>query len=106
MLTVAELQQHLTRISYRPGWAFEVREGRWEGHHIVVHAKVEDAYHPGEFVPLDIHSALPRMDSLGQFENWLADRLARIEVHEMREWLRRDGTAIFDPHADGADRDL
>jgi hypothetical protein len=38
-------------------------------------------------------------------EEWLAWRLGRLEVHEMREFLKRDGRVIFDPHGADADHD-
>lgn len=106
MLTTHEIANWLTLITYRPGWSFEVYDGRWEGQHFVIRARVADATEPDETTTLDIHSMLPPMDTIDQFERWLAWRLSRIEIHEMREFLRRDGKPIFDPHADGAEHDL
>lgn len=105
MLTVPQIAEVLARVTYKPGWTFQVYDGRWEGPHMVIRTEVPDAYDPGKAVTLDVHSMLPPMrDGLAVVE-WLAWRCARIEVHEMREFLRIDGELPFDPHADGADQD-
>lgn len=106
MLSTAQLAAHLERITYKTGWSFEVYDGRWEGQHIVIRTEVEDTYSPGHKVVLDVHSMLPPMRDVDDFENWLAWRLGRLEIHEMREFLKRDGEVIFDPHAEYADRDV
>lgn len=106
MLTTQQLAEHLNSISYKDGWNFHVYDGAFEGQHLVITAKLPDAFKPGESIALDIHSMLPPMPSYEYFERWLLWRLARIEVHECREFLRRNGKVIFNPHADAADRDL
>jgi hypothetical protein len=106
MLTVPEMASELEVITYKPGWRFRVYEGVWEGPHIVITTVQTDAYHEGQTVTLDIHSMLPPFVDFAQFRRWLGWRLARIEVHEMREFLQRRGAPIFNPHAEGADHDL
>lgn len=106
MLSMQEVQDELAQIEYRSGWTFTAYEGLWEGHHIVIRTTVPDSYNPGETVVLDIHSMLPPMPDRAYLRLWVAWRCARIEVHEMREFLRRDGKPIFDPHAPGADHDV
>lgn len=105
MLTVADLQAHLDRLSFQPGWAVEVYEGRFEGPHVRIAAVVANSYAASEPVELDIHSMLPPMPSLDYFEVWLEWRLARVARHEVREWFKRDGRPVFDPHAPNADQD-
>lgn len=105
MLTTLELVDHLNHISYKPGWEIYVYDGRWEGQHIVIRTEIEDTFNPGEKLVLDVHSMLPPMPSLDYFNEWLAWRLGRLEIHEMREFLKMDGKPIFDPHAEYAERD-
>jgi hypothetical protein len=105
VLSTEEIREAVWCVTYRPGWSFEVYEGRFEGPHIVIRATIQDSARPTQAVTLDIHSMLPPMRSAEQFYEWLAWRLARIEVHEMREWLKVDGRVIFDPHALGAEHD-
>ena len=106
LLSTQVLRAHLAKLTYKPGWAFEVYDGRWEGQHVVIRVDVPDTFNPGETVTLDVHSMLPPMRSTHQFEEWIAWRLARLEVHEMREFLKRDGRVIFNPHAPGAEHDI
>lgn len=106
VLTVAEMAAHLERLTYRPGWTFEVYEGRYEGPHLVIRADVPNAYQPDQTTMLDIHSMLPPMRDVGQFEEWLLWRLQRIEVHEACEWFRRDGRPVVDPHREHAGLDV
>jgi hypothetical protein len=105
VLTTREISDHLARLTYKPGWTFEAYDGRWEGQHVVIRTEVEDTYQPGGKVVLRVESMLPPVPSVEYLEAWLAWRLARIEVHEMREFLKRDGMVIFDPHAPLAERD-
>jgi hypothetical protein len=105
VLTTAEIQAHLARVSYKPGWSFEAYDGRWEGQHLVIRTEVPDTYEPGALVVLDVHSMLPPMRDTLALEEWLAWRLGRLEVHEMREFLKVDGAVLFDPHAEFAERD-
>jgi hypothetical protein len=106
MLSIQQVQAHLARVSYKPGWSFEAYQGAWEGHHIVINTQVPDAYGPGRTVTLNVHSMLPPLEDTSALERWLMWRLARIEVHEMREFFRVDGKIVDDPHAEFADRDL
>jgi hypothetical protein len=105
MLTTHEIQQHLRKLSYKENWTFSAYEGRYEGQHIVIRASVPDSYSDGTVV-LDVHSMLPPMRDKRHLEEWLLWRLARIEVHEAREFLKRNGRVLFDPHAPDADKDL
>ena len=105
-LTTAEIQAELERVTYKPGWSFTCYDGRWEGQHLVITVDVLDAGRPGQSVTLDVHSSLPPIPDVAYLHTWLAWRLGRIENHEMREFLRVDGHAVFDPHAPFADRDL
>jgi hypothetical protein len=106
MLTTSEIQAHLERLTYKPGWSIKAYDGRWEGQHVVITTVVDDAYKPGETQTLDVHSMLPPMADTDHLEQWLAWRLGRLELHEMREFLRRDGKPIYNPHAPYAERDL
>jgi hypothetical protein len=102
VLTLVELRTHLARLTYRPGWALRIVDGTWEGPELHIAATVADSYHPDADVELDIRTFLPPQVDTEAFERWLGWRLGRIESHEMREWLKRDGRPIFDPHAQEA----
>jgi hypothetical protein len=106
MLTLAQVKAHLERISYKPGWSIKAYQGRWEGLHLVINTCVQDAFKPDTMVTLDVHSFIPYPETAQELERWLMWRLARIEVHEMREWFKVDGKVIDSPHAPEADKDL
>lgn len=105
-LSVEQIATHLERITYRPGWQFSVYPGRYEGPHICINADLADSVNAGKTVSVRIDSQLPPFETTEQFERWLLWRLAIIETHECREWLKRDGKAIADPHATDAQHDL
>jgi hypothetical protein len=106
-----EMSSYLSHIEYKPGWSIKVYETPAQGVWIKFHANVEDSYHPGKMVELDIKSPVPPMKSTDEFLEWLRWRLERIEVHECHEWLRWkslvhgavETVPLFNPHADGAD---
>lgn len=105
MLTTGEIRAHLERLTYKPGWTLDVYDGRWEGQHVVIRTEVPDTYSADQSVTLDVHSMLPPMRDTTALEEWIAWRLQRLEIHEMREFFKRDGHPIFDPHALGAEHD-
>jgi hypothetical protein len=105
MMTTAQIQDELTRVSYKPGWSIRCYEGRFEGQHIQITVDLPDASDPAHTVTLDIRSALPPIPYVEYLYEWLAWRLGRVELHEMREHLRVNGAPIFDPHAPLAERD-
>lgn len=103
-LHLPELRAILKDVQYKPGWHMEVYDTEHQGIYWAVQVDIENSYHPGETVTLRIKSALPPMQTTGDFYRWLLWRLQGIEGHECAEWLRdRNGKAIFDPHAEGAD---
>lgn len=108
MLTEDEINDHLDRITYKPGWSFAAYTGRWEGMHLTISTLVDDAFKPGEMVTLRVECFLSPNDykDTEALEAWLMWRLARIEVHEMREFFKRDGKVVSSPHAEFADRDF
>jgi hypothetical protein len=106
VLTTAQIQAELDRVTYREGWTIRVYDGRHEGQHVVITTDVPDAYNPGRTVTLDIHSPLPPIPDVDYLHVWMLWRLGRIASHENREFYRVDGKPPFDPHAPFADRDV
>lgn len=106
MLSTAEIAQYVHRhVTFMHGWTLTVYEGRWEGPHLQIAAKVPNAYRPDDTVDLDIHCSIPPMRDYDQLDNFLVWKLARCWSHEVREFYRVDGNAPFDPHAANSDRD-
>jgi hypothetical protein len=101
MLTSVEIERHFDRLTYKDGWRFLLYVTPWEGPFVRIEVDVEDSYNPGETTTLGVNSFLPPMESTDQLESWLMARIIRIESHEAREFFKRDGEVIFDPHAEG-----
>lgn len=101
LLTTEQIRAHLGRLTYKPGWSFEVRDAAWEGPFVRILVEVEDSYSPGATTILGINSFIPAVTSPEALEHWLLQRIIRIESHEAREFFKRDGQVVFDPHADG-----
>lgn len=97
-LSLTELQDEVDQFSYRPGWSLDVFADPWEGPCLYVVANVENGYDPDQVIELRVRSAIPPIPSRGYFAIWLQWRLQQIELHESREYLRRDGRPVFDPH--------
>lgn len=102
-LRLPELEEIFAKVTYKPGWNFEVRPTDFEGAHLHIWATIEDAYHPGRQNTLHIESPLPPMRDEDEVLHWLLWRLERIEIHELREWLCYNGQRRWDPH-DGVER--
>lgn len=99
MLSTDQINAELARISYRPGWSFTAFDDQWEGTKIRIVAKgIPDSYNPGETIDLGIDSFLPPICDEWNLRRWLAWRIQRIEIHEMREFFRLDGRVLWDPH--------
>lgn len=97
-LSLEEIRDELAHYSYRPGWRLGVFADPWEGPVFRLVAEVPDAFHPDQTVQLRINSRMPPMRSGHDLAIWLSWRLQQVEIHESREWLRRDGEQPFDPH--------
>lgn len=82
-----------------PGWSLEFYEDPWEGPHVHIVATLPDAYRPGETIDIGVRSAIPPLRDASSLHYWLTWRLTRIFSHEVREFLKVDGKAVFDPHA-------
>lgn len=100
-LTSTQIRDHLAELHYKPGWTWTLQEDPWEGPYIRFLIDVPDTYGTGT-TTLGINTWLPPMETTQQLDLFIAWRLARIENHEAREFLKRDGKPIFDPHAANA----
>lgn len=98
MLSHADIQARLNEYTYRRGWQWSLEHDPWEGAFIRFLVEVPDSI-TGAPVTLGINSYLPPMETLEQLDLWFQWRVWRIEGHEAREYLQRDGRPVFDPHA-------
>lgn len=99
MLTIDALRTELARITYKPGWRLILFPHPWEGIWLSIRAELPDADWPTRTTVLNINTAVPPIPNTAYFREWLAYRLSRVEIHELREHLRLDGVKLYDPHA-------
>jgi hypothetical protein len=81
------MRLEVARLSYKPGWTFEVIATEHEGPHLHINCTMADSTDPNVRLVLNIISPLPPMRFTWQLDDWLIWRLERIESHEVREWL-------------------
>lgn len=98
-MTAEQVRRQMASYTYRPRWTFELIEGHCEGLQTRMVGPVEDSYHPGRTIDLGINDWLPPLATPDDLDRWMAYRCQRIEIHESREWLRRNGVLVNDPHA-------
>lgn len=113
---LTRFQELVAKITYKPGYRFhadrDMDRGAEAGCLFRMTFRVQDTYHPGqtpEFMQAFLipHWLLERWGHLlEQDEQRALDRMARWvrkalgwhELHERDEWIRVDGTMVFDPH--------
>lgn len=95
------VREQLARFTYKPGWKFEVRNSDIPpAAYVAISFEAEDTYNPGKIVNPGMGAYLYEVpDTEDRFAAWLASKVKAMEVHESREWLRRDGQMWDDPHA-------
>lgn len=99
MLTIYQIKQILSKVSYKPGWVFEVSEpDDVQGLRLSIHVTMEDSYKPGNSTELHIHSPIQPLDNQDAFLRWLLWRLKLVEMHELLEWFKVDSKPWIDPH--------
>jgi hypothetical protein len=103
MLTRDQVEAHLATLDYRDGVMWTVTEDPWEGIKVRILYPVEDTYNPGQSTMLGIDSYLSPNDrtTTQALDLWFTWRMWRIEGHEAREYVKRHGVPLFDPHREG-----
>lgn len=114
-----KLREELARYSYRPNWALSIvpkvsfspgcTVATITGYELSVVMRVvnsrdgetEIEVPSGQPVPADLLHYCDCRHWKTEFSNWLTQCIRKLEIHESREWLRRDGKLTSDPHADG-----
>lgn len=103
MSDLAWLRTQLDRHTYRPDWQMRIDETAPYLAVLIVEAMVQDTYEPDRQIRIASRNIVPpyltdERDEAG-FTRWLQHALFDIEMHESREWLRRDGEIFDNPHA-------
>jgi hypothetical protein len=101
------LRQQLSRYSYRPTWTFEVEYMpdplAWvDRYSILTRFKVMNSYPPHQEIEIKSLEPVPSFviehHDAEAFKRWFPVMIWYVEQHESKEWLRRDGELVDDPH--------
>lgn len=96
-------REQLARFTYKPGWKFSIKPTVFSGVCLFIAMDCEDTYNPGQMITIAKQCPLtfaPYGDP-EPFAAWLAHEIKDVEIHESREWLKRDGMIYDDPHKNG-----
>jgi hypothetical protein len=104
---VGRLVSLLERITYKPGWRFEVSSsygstGSPDAISLYAYHRQPDANRSGEMVQLVCPTSWTEDELSDLTDAQLVDRIRRLiieaEMHEVEEWLKFDGICVVDPH--------
>lgn len=97
------IREQLARYTYKKGWKFSVVEGYFGMGFFQTSFACEDTYNPG--VMTEVCKRVPILavpcGNEEAFARWLECEIQDVEIHESREWLKRDGKIYNDPHQFG-----
>lgn len=99
-------ERKLARYSYKPGCRLELvpPTSVFDVPRVKVTLKVLDSRGSGK--QIEIEGQFPvyeeEWDDEAMLDRRIQQGLMSMEAHESREWLRRDGRLVDDPHAPGA----
>lgn len=114
-MTLDELEAEIERWTFLPGYDFELKRLQaatidgmrlsWlrDAAVLMIHSRVPNSYNPAETVKVSATVPVPTMVLEGRMpvDQWLRQAVHARMTHEADEWLKRDGVAVFDPHANG-----
>jgi hypothetical protein len=104
---VEVLAQLVERVTYKPGWKFELQEvNRGQGCAgltLMISATLDDSSNPGAKVGvLHLMPVLPAAYDEDAWMGWILEQIMLVEQHEALEFYKVDGEAPFFPgHAPG-----
>ena len=106
VVTLEDLDRRLASFTYKPGWTMSLSPSLRFGPaaNLVITFQTEDTYRSGQDTLIGFHEPLPPIEyfqKIEAFDHWLLGVIDKAERHETREWLKRDGVMIFDPHKGG-----
>jgi hypothetical protein len=99
-----EIAAIVAAFRYKPGWTLRCHmqpfdDFPYEGFCLDVRLEVPNSYHPQDMQVQNVHVPVPPLLNEAQVIDWLMWRLARVELHELREFGWYKGQIVKDPHA-------
>jgi hypothetical protein len=98
------LAELVPRITYKPGWSFELHEvdrGQGcEGLTLSIKAEVHDSFSDGMTNVWHLMPVLPAAYDERGWRRWILEQILMVEQHEALEFYRVDGEQPFFPNHD------
>lgn len=100
VLAATQIGELLARFTYKPGWRFElVSDFDALGWALSVDFPAPHAMETGEWTVVHSVYRVPWiLSSEEHFWIWLQGILKEVEFHELREFFKVDGVALWRPH--------
>lgn len=102
------LREQLSHYTYKPNVKLEIIAGGYAAffgaeYRLRVIATLEDTYRPGQTIEVVGYRDLFWAENYTEdmFGAMVAEYLKEFEIHESREWFKRDGVIVDDPHKGG-----
>lgn len=100
--STAILADVVNRVTYKPGWTFELREidrGQGcQGLTLLIGAQLVDSSNPGQTVGvMHLMPVLPAAYDEASWTGWVLEQIQLVEQHETLEFFQVDGQAPFFP---------
>lgn len=99
-LTAVEIAREIKRVTYKPGWTFEVSHHPIEGPTLSIGFAVPNSYRQGEQQVQCVNSPIPPLFGADHLYAWLMWRISVVEMHELAEFFKVDGKPVYDPHSE------
>jgi hypothetical protein len=98
------LEDLVDRVTYKPGWTFELREisrGQGcEGLTLMIGATVQNSFGGDDISVLHLMPVPPAAYDEATWKRWVLDQILLVEKHEALEFYRVDGDQPFFPNHD------
>lgn len=99
-LTAVDIAREIKRVTYKPGWTFEVSHHPIEGPTLSIGFAVPNSYRQGEQQVQCVNSPIPPLFGADHLYAWLMWRISVVEMHELAEFFKVDGKPVYDPHSE------
>lgn len=92
-MTIEQYRAILARVTYKPGWSFELTPQHWPFLDLTVKACVLDSWEPSRqtVITMTYGFRAAMFQNEEEFMRFVRFAVGRTEHHEQNEWLKLDG---------------
>jgi hypothetical protein len=93
-LTAVEIAREIKRVTYKPGWVFEVGHHPIEGPTLSISFAAPNSYRQGEQQVQRVNTPIPPLFGSEHLCAWLMWRISIIEMHELGRLCGTDANRL------------